>query len=205
MEFRVRKQRDIERVRNHMREQEAADAKPPVTSDTEWETETPDVVDLSSTEPPVTTPKQHDTASTKIPVPTPEQLQLPPRSFETPYRPTSPAYNPELEKTVKEDSDNEPNNSSDDDPDNSYGNHNNPNNFACPTPHPGLGWHLAPPPAPTKRKPEENPSAEVKKVKKDEDHKRPHSTKARTLVRQMLEKLGNVDLSKLYDLSLIHI
>ena len=95
------------------------DDKLPVTSPKQHNTsgtKTPDVVDLSSTEPPVTTPKQHDTASTKIPVPTPEQLQLPPRPFETPYRPTSPAYNPELEKAVKEDSDNEPNNSSDDDP-----------------------------------------------------------------------------------------
>ena len=55
------------------------------------------------------------------------------------------------------------------------------------------------PPAPTKRKPEENPPAEIKKVKKDEEHKRPRITKARTLVRQMLEKISKpVDLSKLY-------
>ena len=56
------------------------------------------------------------------------------------------------------------------------------------------------PPAPTKRKPEENPPAEIKKVEKDEEHKRPRNTNARTLVRQMLEKIGKLDLSKLYDM-----
>ena len=65
---------------------------------------------------------------------------------------------------MEKDSDNDSDDNSDNDPNVSYGNHNNHNNFACPTPHPGLGFYVS-----TKLKSEGKPPAENKKMKVDEE------------------------------------